>query len=143
MCRSERGFAMAIVVALLAILAVFGAAMVMVSTTQQAGSALDMQGVRAYYAARGGLEWGMYHVLRSGFGGCGGIDAKSVAYGANLADFRVTLACTSSTHEEADATLTVFSIVATACNDSACPTASTPPPASYVERQLRVTVASP
>ncbi|HWD23296.1 MAG TPA: agglutinin biogenesis protein MshP [Burkholderiales bacterium] len=131
---------MAVVVALLAVLAVFGAALVMISTTQQVGAALDMQGVRAYYAARGGLEWGMYHVLRSGFGGCGGIDGKSLAYGANLADFRVTLACTSSTHEEADAPLATFSIVATACNDPVCPTASTPPPATYVERQLRVTV---
>lgn len=142
MCRSERGFAMAIVVALLAILAVFGAAMVVISTSQQVGAALDMQGVRAYYAARGGLEWGMYHVLRSGFGGCGGIDGKSIAYGGNLADFRVTLACTSSSHEEADAALTVYSIVATACNDAVCPTATTPPPLAYVERQLRVTVGS-
>lgn len=142
MCRSERGFAMAVVVALLAILAVFGAAMVIISTTQQTGAALDMQGVRAYYAARGGLEWGMYHVLRSGFGGCGGIDGKSIAYGGNLADFRVTLACSSSTHEEANTTLTMFNIVATACNDSVCPTASSPPPPSYVERQVRVTVGS-
>jgi MSHA biogenesis protein MshP len=142
MCRSERGFAMAIVVALLAILAVFGAALVMISTTQQVGAALDMQGVRAYYAARGGLEWGMYHVLRSGFGGCGGVDGKSIAYGGNLADFRVTLACTSSAHQEGTAALTTFSIVATACNDSVCPTASTPPPPSYVERQVRVTVGS-
>lgn len=133
---------MALVVALLAIVAVFGTALVIISTTQQAGSALDMQGVRAYYAARGGLEWGMYHVLRSGFGGCGGIDGKSVAYGGNLADFRVTLACTASTHEEADANMTVFSIVATACNDAVCPTAAAPPPAFYVERQLRVTVGS-
>ncbi len=142
MCPSERGFAMAIVVALLAILAVFGAALVIISTTQQVGAALDMQGVRAYYAARGGLEWGMYHVLRSGFGGCGGIDGKSIAYGGNLADFRVTLACTSSAHEEGDTALTTFSIVATACNDSVCPTASSPPPPSYVERQVRVTVGS-
>lgn len=133
---------MAVVVALLAILAVFGTALVILSTTQQAGSALDMQGVRAYYAARGGLEWGMYHVLRSGFGGCGGVDGKSVAYGGNLADFRVTLACTASTHEEAGTNMTMFSIVATACNDAVCPTAAAPPPVFYVERQLRVTVSS-
>ncbi len=133
---------MAVVVALLAILAVFGAAMVVISTTQQAGGTLDMQGVRAYYAARGGIEWGMYHVLRSGFGGCGGIHGKSVAYGGNLSEFRVTLACTSSTHEEADANLSVFSIVATACNDAVCPTAASPPSPFYVERQLRVTVGS-
>lgn len=139
-----RGFAMAAVVALLAILAVFGTALVIMSTTQHAGSTLDMQGVRAYYAARGGLEWGMYHVLRTGFGGCdgaGGINGKTVAYGGNLSDFRVTLACTFTTHEEGGANMRVFSIVATACNQTACP-AGAPLPAFYVERQLRVTVGS-
>jgi hypothetical protein len=33
-------------------------------------------------------------------------------------------------------------ITATACNDAVCPTASTPPSASYVERQLRVVVSN-
>ncbi len=141
MFRSARGFAMAVVVALLTILAVFGTALVIISTTQHTSSTLDMQGVRAYYAARGGVEWGMYHVLRTGFGGCGGINGKTVAYGANLSDFRVTLACTSSTHEEGDANMTVFNIVATACNQTVCP-AAPPLPAFYVERQLRVAVGS-
>lgn len=133
---------MGVVVALLALLAVLGASLVLVSTTQQTGAVLDLQGVRAYHAARGGLEWGVYHVLRTGFGGCGGIDGKSLAYGGNLAGFRVTLACTSSAHEEANAALTMYAITATACNDPACPTAASPPPASYVERQLRVTLGS-
>ena len=141
MFRNRRGFAMAAVVALLAILAVFGTALVTISTTQHTGSTLDMQGVRAYYAARGGLEWGMYHVLRPGFGGCNGVNGKTVAYGANLSDFRVTLACTSSPHEEGDTNMTVFSIVATACNQTVCP-APAPLPPFYVERQLRVSVGS-
>lgn len=140
--RSERGFAMAVVIAILAGLAIFGASIVVVSTTQQAGSALDLEGARAYHAARGGVEWGVYHVLRPGFGGCAGIDGKSVAYGGNLAGFRVTLACTSSVHEEASANVTLFDITATACNDAACPTASAPPAPYYVERRLRVTVGS-
>ena len=129
-------------IALLTVLAVFGASIVVVFTTQQVGAALDLQGVRAYHAARGGLEWGVYHVLRPGFGGCAGIHGKSVAYGGNLADFRVTLACASSTHDDGTGTVTMYSITATACNDAACPTASTPPAATYVERRVRVTVGS-
>lgn len=133
---------MVTVIALLAVLAVLGASLVVVFTTQQVGAALDLEGVRAYHAARGGLEWGVYHVLRPGFGGCAGIDGKSLAYGGNLSAFRVTLACTSSTHGEGAGSSTVYALTATACNDSVCPTAAAPPPLAYVERQLRIVVGS-
>jgi len=133
---------MVAIIALLAVLAVFGASVVVISTTQQLGAALDLQGVRAYHAARAGLEWGMYHVLRPGFGGCAGIDGKTVAYGGNLTGFRASLACTPSSHREGTSDLTMYLITATACNHSACPTASAPPPLDYVERQLRVTLSS-
>ena len=143
MFRKQDGFAMAVVIAILAGLAVFGASLVVVSTTQQAGTALDLQGARAYHAARGGLEWGVYHVLRSpGLVGCADINGKSVVYGGNLADFRVMLTCGATVHEEGSAPVTMYAITATACNDAVCPTASAPPPVFYVERQLRVTVGS-
>lgn len=138
---------MPVVIALLTALAVFGASVVVVSTTQHAGSALDLEGVRAYHAAKGGLEWGMYHVLRTGFAGCTGvnsIDGKTLTYGGNLTGFRVTLTCTSSIHEEGTGNVTMFEIRANACNDTVCPAPGTPapPPAFYVERELRVTVGS-
>jgi MSHA biogenesis protein MshP len=140
--RSAAGFAVGIVVALLALLAVLGVALSLVSTTQHTGATLDIQGVRAYHAARGGLEWGMYHVLRSGFAGCGGVTGKTLAFAGNLSDFRATVVCTSSLHEEsAPPNVTMYALTATACNDTACPTATSPPPPGYVERQLRVTLA--
>ena len=133
---------MGAVVAILVVFGILGASLVVISTTQQVGSALDVQGVRAYHAARGGLEWGLYHVLRTGFGGCAGINGKIVTFGGNLADFRAALTCTSSAHEEGGGIVTVFAITANACNDGAtCPTAASPPPAAYVERELRVAVA--
>src|SRR2546422_3567159 len=115
MFRRQRGFAMAVVIGVLVVLGIFGASLVVISTTQQSGFGLDLQGVRAYHAARGGLEWGVYHVLRPGFGGCAGINGKSVVYGGNLAGFRVTLACTSTLHEEGSANVTMNDITATAC----------------------------
>jgi MSHA biogenesis protein MshP len=137
---------MAVVVALLAAVAVLGASLVVVFTTQQAGSALDLEGVRAYHASRAGLEWGMYHVLRPGFAGCtgaNGIQGKTVPFAGNLAAYRATLTCTSTVHEEGSANITMFEITSTACNDPAgCPTPSSPPPPYYVERQLRVSLGS-
>ena len=133
---------MVAVIALLALLAVFGASIVLVSTSQQVGFALDLQGVRAYHAARGGLEWGIYHVLRPGFGGCAGISGKTVAYGGNLAGFSVTLNCTSSVHNEAGSNRSTVEITATACNEPTCPTGAAPPALAYVERQLRISLSN-
>lgn len=131
---------MAIVVALLSALAIFGASLVVVSTTHQVGGALDLQGARAYHAARGALEWGLYHVLRPGFGGCAGIDNRSIDYPANLAGFRATVTCQASTHPEGAGTVTMFRITATACNDTDCVTV-TARPLGYVNRQVRAVIA--
>ena len=141
--RAAQGFAIAVVIALLVVFGILGTSLVVISQTQQVGFGLDLQGAKAYQAARGGLEWGMYHVLRTGFGGCGGIDGKSIVYGGNLTGFRVALTCASTAHEEGTATVTMYAITATACNDAAaCPTAASPPPPTYVERQLRIALGS-
>ena len=133
---------MAVVIGLLAVLGIFGASLIVISSTQHVGFALDIQGVRAYHAARAGIEWGAYHVLRTGYGGCGGINGKSIVYGGNLSGFRATLQCVPTLHEEGSTNMTMYAITVTACNDAACPTAATPPAATYVERQLRLTLGS-
>lgn len=141
--RAPRGFATIVIIALLVMLAAFGGAIAILSSTQQGGQALDLQGVRAYQAARAGTEWSLYHLLRTGGLGCAGINGTSFAFAGNLAGFRVSVQCSQSTHEEGSSNTVVYSVTATACNDAAaCPTAASPPPAYYVERQLTVTAAS-
>jgi MSHA biogenesis protein MshP len=130
---------MVAVIALLAVLTVFGASVVVISTTQHVGAALDFQGVRAYYAARGGLEWAAYRVLRDGQP-CAAIDGQTLTYGANLSGLSVTIGCLSSTHEEGSTPITLFAITATGCTESTCAASPTPPPSTYVERQLRLTL---
>lgn len=140
----QAGFATTAIIAILLMLAVLGASLAVISGTQQAGHALDVSGVKAYHAARGGLEWAMYNVLRSGGSGCAAVNGASFAFTDNLSGYRVSLACTASAHEEATQATPVnmYSLTATACNDAACPSASAPPPPYYAERQLRVTVGS-
>jgi Tfp pilus assembly protein PilX len=58
----SRGFAIVSAIFILVVLAALGAFIVNVSTNQQIGSTLDLQGVRAYQAARAGIEWGIYQV---------------------------------------------------------------------------------
>lgn len=55
----QSGFAAIAAIFLVVILAALGAFMVTFSNTQQLTSAQDLQGSRAYWAARAGLEWGI------------------------------------------------------------------------------------
>jgi MSHA biogenesis protein MshP len=48
---------------ILLVLAALGAFMVSISSLQHLASAQDIQGARAYQAARAGIEWGLYQVL--------------------------------------------------------------------------------
>lgn len=55
-----RGFSLVSAIFLLIVLAALGVAMVTISTTQHQSSSLDIEGVRAYQAAKAGIEWGVY-----------------------------------------------------------------------------------
>lgn len=139
MFRKARGFAMPVVIALIVVFAtILCTALLTLSSAQHVGFGLDIQGARAYYAARAGIEWGMFHVLQPGFAGCGGINGKAVEFGGNLAGFRAELTCQGVAHREGGVDVTVFAITSTACNAGACLPAN--PPAGYVERQLRASI---
>jgi MSHA biogenesis protein MshP len=142
MFRSGTGFAATTVIVILVMLAVFGIALVATTTTQQQSAVTDLQSARAYQAARAGAEFGVYQSLVNGVAGCTAANTTITLTG-DLAGFRVTVACSSTSHTEAGAAVNMFEVAATGCNLSAgtCP-AVTPPDANYVERQLRVTVGS-
>jgi MSHA biogenesis protein MshP len=133
--RDSPGFALPSAIFLLVILAALGAFVLTVSSSQQTGAALDIQGARAYQAARAGVEWGLYQSLRGG--SCG---AATLNFGGtSLADFSTSVTCSSSSASELSSTVTTDQVTATSCNQPPCPNAS--PGANYVERQLSVTVS--
>lgn len=145
--RKARGFAIVTAIFILIVLAVLGAFIVNVSTNQQIGSALDVQGVRAYQAARAGIEWGLfqqiplqranpptYATCAPVFGTNGSFTFPATA--TSLKAFTVTVACTPTT--DANGGPTVYTITSTACNSTgSCPNAS--PGSLYIERRLAVT----
>jgi len=119
------GFALPSAIFLLVILAGLAAFMVTFSTTQSITSAQDVQGARAYHAARSGTEWGLYQVLDP-------TNATVVAPGAAawpnlpvcppspttlvIEGFNVALTCSSSDYSEAGNTrsIRVFLLESTA-----------------------------
>jgi len=151
-----RGFAIVTAIFILVVLAALGAFIMNISTSQNLGSVLDVQGVRAYQTARTGIEWGLYQVQATAaynFGytstdpntrSCPAAITSFTTTAATLADFTVTVECTATT--DANGGPTVYAITATACNQPvagwtastlACPN-TVSPHSLYVERRLSV-----
>lgn len=137
--KAGRGFAILSAIFILVVLASLGAFVVTISTNQQVGSALDIQGARAYQAARAGLEWGLYRQLRAG--SCAGA-SSFVPGAASLSGFTVTVTCTAVPDPGGFSGPTVYSVDAVACNqpnaaEPLCPN-TVNPGTQYVERRLAV-----
>ena len=92
MQRAQQGFAAMAAIFLVVILAALGAFMVTFSNTQQLTSAQDLQGSRAYWAARAGLEWGIASV-----------GPACAATTLTIDTFTVVVTCTLQTYTEAAA----------------------------------------
>jgi MSHA biogenesis protein MshP len=130
----QTGFGLVSAIFLVVVLALLGTAMVAISTTQQQSSALDIEGVRAYQAAKAGIEWGLYQRLQLGV--CTGANANvPLPPGTSLSGFTVTVVCRPDTFLGNTAVIT-----ATACNIPAggsCPN-NAPNNGGYVERVMEV-----
>lgn len=145
----HHGFTLISALFVLVVLAALGAALAQVSLRQQLGSASELDAARAYQAARAGLEWGAFQVLRNpappaAAPACFAATSFTLA---GLSGFTVTVSCTrtpgSGTVSDGASALAFFQLVANACNapsGGACPSTTTPQ-ATYVERQITRTVA--
>lgn len=147
---AERGFSIVTAVFLVVILALLGVFIVSITGLQQSSQSLDVQGVRAYQAARAGIEWGAYQVLDpnntlgAGLPSCPASPTHLSGLAGSLSAFTVTVTCSSTDTTEGNRNIRVFQLVATGCNaPGAGPPASCPGATAtgYVERQLQATLA--
>ena len=144
MSAHQSGFSTATAVFVLLILASLAAAMVTFASAQHLASAQDIQGSRAYQAARSGIEWGLYRLANSAAGDrCGSVGSASFGLaGTTLADFTVTVNCERfGPYTEGANNLSIYRLTATACTQpsgGACPGSAGS--LGYVERQLQATL---
>jgi MSHA biogenesis protein MshP len=150
--RRARGFSIVTAIFLLVVLSLLGAFIVSVTGLQQSSLQLDVQGVRAYQAARAGIEWGAYQVLdpNNSIGTpvlpvCPASPTNLSGLAGSLSPFTVTVTCSAAINApttEGNRNVGAYQIIATACNQpsaGACPNAS--PTSGYVERQLQATLS--
>ncbi len=125
--RIQRGFAAIAAVFLLVVLAALGAFMLTFSNTQQLNSAQDVQGSRAYWAARGGLEWGLASVIAASA-------CPASPTGLALDGFSVSVSCVNQSFAEGGSNRTLYRLTATASQGAGVGTLS------YIERSVSATI---
>lgn len=144
----QQGFGAIAAIVILVILAVMGAAIVGISTSQQISSAQDVMSARAWQAARAGNEWGLFRALSSTTPADTWKTCSNLTQTIDLtADtgFNVTVTCNSWAFNEGESSpgvaqvVRVFRITAVACPAAACPAidASVTGP-GYIERTRTV-----
>jgi MSHA biogenesis protein MshP len=146
--QRQRGFLVIAAVFLLVVLAGLVGYLMTVSTTSQAASAADASSAKAYQAARGGIEWASYQVLRNAGGSfvtttCPGAGSVNLAFGSALSGFTTTVSCTSTSGiTEGGGSVTIYAITSNACNEPVSGACRNPTTTSstYVERQLSATL---
>ena len=132
--KMQRGFSIVSAIFLLVVIATLGTFAVTLSTTQQQSSATDMQGAQAYQAARAGIEWGAYQVLRNG--GICNPTTPLPALPGTLSGFTGTVKCTPTGYNEDGVAKSIYQITSTASQGAL----GTP---GRVEREISVTIAPP
>ncbi len=108
--RNE-GFGLVPAVFLLVVLALAGAVMLRMVGVQNATASLSLQGSRAFWAARSGVEWGIRLAITGA--ACPAPTTITLNEGG-LRGFSVDVSCQSSGHTDGGATATTYRITSVA-----------------------------
>lgn len=130
--RTESGFVLPTAIFLLVVLAALATYMVSLSRTSHISSALDIQGERAYLAARAGIEWGAWQLLKNS--SCV-VAPPPLTLTGTLAPFSVNVSCVQSgSYTDGADTVEVYQITSTA-------TSGAHGLVDYVDRQIQASFA--
>jgi MSHA biogenesis protein MshP len=113
---AQKGFAAIAAIFLVVVLAAMGAFMLTFSNTQQLTSAQDVQGTRAYWAARAGLEWGIGFVRAQPAGAAVCPASPTILAPAVIGGFTVVVTCNRLNYIEGGATVNIFQFTSLADN---------------------------
>jgi MSHA biogenesis protein MshP len=107
-----KGFSIISAVFILVILALVGGFSLNLSTRMSASTSLSTDGIRAYYAARSGLQWGIYQVVTTP-ASCPATTTLTFTQ-QGLKNFSTIVSCTSTSITESSTTFNLFSITSVA-----------------------------
>ena len=131
--RTESGFVLPTAIFLLVVLAALATYMVSLSRTGHISSALDIQGARAYQAARAGIEWAAWQTidpqaLQPSPAPCPVPTVLTLT--GTLAGFAVNVGCTRTVETDGADTVAIYQITSTA-------TSGVAGEVDFVQRQIQ------
>lgn len=139
----QQGSVIVTAIFLLVVLSALGAFMVTMSTTQNVAASQDIQGGKAYQAARAGAEWGVYQIWQNNGGAyatacrAGSTTQALPALAGMLTGFAVNVNCVATSYTEGPRTaanpLWIYQLTSTATMGAVGST-------GYVDRQVRLSV---
>ncbi|MEZ4484262.1 MAG: pilus assembly protein MshP [Syntrophotaleaceae bacterium] len=103
--RNERGMSLVTALFILVVLSAIGGYMVLTAGVQSQTTVMALQGVRAYHAARSGLEWGIFQDLTTG---------SCTDDTFNVEGFSVAVSCTETSFIEGGQSFKVFRVTSLA-----------------------------
>ena len=137
------GFSLISAIFLLVVVTLLGAYVATLSSSQHIAEALDVEGARAYQAARAGVDWGAWQILQAPAGGfrtsCDGATYAApfsqplAGLAGTLSGFAVQVQCGSAATTEAGTNVRVYRMTVTASKGNLGSL-------FYVERQLQATL---
>ena len=131
----ERGFALVAAIFIVVVLAMLGIMMVTIGGMERATASAAVQGARAFYAARSGIEWSIFQAMPP-TSSCAASTSFALA-APGLDGFNVNVQCALTPpgfqHRERGDTYNVYVITSTARSGNFGD-------ADYVSRPLQVTV---
>lgn len=103
--RNQRGMSLVTAIFILVVLSAIGGYMVLTAGVQSQTTVMALQGVRAYHAARSGLEWGIFRDLATG---------NCATDTFNIDGFRVSVGCNQTPFTEGGQTFNVYRVTSLA-----------------------------
>lgn len=113
----QKGFAVIAAIFLIIVLGGLGLFMVAFTNNQQITSAQDLQGTRAYWAARAGLEWGISKVVASASAPTCPASPTTLSKSFE-GGFTVNVYCRRTPYTEAGSTRHLFQLTSTASSSA-------------------------
>ncbi len=141
--KRTEGFSLISAIFLLVVVALLGAYVATLATSQHTAETLDLEGARAYQAARTGVDWGAWQLLQAPAGAfsaaCNGatyaapMSQPLAGLAGTLSGFAVNVQCGSAATTEAGVNVRVYRLTVTASK-------GTLGGLFYLERQLQATL---
>ena len=136
--RKQCGFAAVSAIFLIVVIGALGSVMLTISNTQHLTSAQDVMGTRAYWAAQGGLEWGIASVAASSAVFPAATSAAVCPTGdppKRLNGFTLKISCNVQAYAEADVFVNIFQLTSIAQTPDSAPGSQ-----GYIERSVSITI---